>query len=44
VIRLQAPTEFWLGRGTISQFFNAHGINDGRQIEIHTAEPLMTAQ
>jgi len=44
VIRLQAPTEFWLGGGTISQFFNVHGVNDGRQIEIHTAEPLVTAQ
>jgi len=35
VIRLQDPTEFWLGGGTISQFSNVHGVNDGRQIEIY---------
>jgi hypothetical protein len=33
VIWLQTPTVFWL--------LNVHGINDVRQAEVHTAEPLV---
>ena len=42
VIWLQTPTVYWLGEGTISlSYFNIHGVNDVRQTEIHTAEPLV---
>jgi len=30
----------WLGGGNISQLLNVHGVNDVRQTEILTAEPL----
>jgi len=29
------------GRNHFSQLFNVHGVNDVRQTEIHTAEPLV---
>ena len=38
VIWLQTPTVFWLSGGNISL---RHGVNDARQTEIHTAEPLV---
>jgi len=41
MIWLQIPTVFWLGGETISQPLNIHGVNDVRQREIHTAEPLL---
>jgi hypothetical protein len=42
VIWLQTPTVFWLGEGTISRScFNVRGVNEVRQTEIHTAEPLV---
>ena len=28
-------------RNHFSQLLNVHGVNDGRQTEIHTAEPLL---
>ena len=28
-------------RNNFSQLLNIHGVNDGRQTEIHTAEPLV---
>jgi len=38
---LQTTIEFWLGGGTISlSSLNIHGVNDVRQTEILTAEPL----
>jgi hypothetical protein len=38
----QTPTVFWLGGGTIFlSFLNVQGVNDARQTEIHTAEPLV---
>jgi len=30
-----------IGRNHFSQLFNAHGVSDVRQTEIHTAEPLV---
>jgi len=42
VIWLQTPTVFlsrW--RNHFSQLFSVHGVNDVRQIQIHTAEPLV---
>jgi len=41
VIWLQTVTVFWLGGGTISLLLNIHGVNDLRQAEIHTAQPLL---
>jgi hypothetical protein len=42
VVWLQTPTVFWLGGGTtVSQLLNVHGVNDVRQTEIHTADPLV---
>ena len=41
MIWLETLTVFWLGGGTISQPLNIHGVNDVRQREIHTAEPLL---
>ena len=41
MIWLQTPTVFWLGGGTISPRLNVHGINDVRQTDMHTAEPLV---
>ena len=41
MIWLQTPTAFWLGGGTVSPRLNVHGINDVRQTETHTAEPLI---
>jgi len=42
VIWLQTPTAFWLGGGgTLSPRLNVHGVNDVRQTEIHTTEPLV---
>ena len=42
MIWLQNPTVFWLGEGTISlSYLNIHKVNDVRQTEIHTAEPLV---
>jgi hypothetical protein len=41
VIWLQTHTVFWLGGGIISQLLNVHEVNDVRQTEIHTAEPLV---
>ena len=38
---VQTITAFWLGGGTISPRFNLHGVNDVRQTEIQTAEPLV---
>ena len=38
---MQTPTAFWLGGGTVSPRLNVHGINDVRQTETHTAEPLI---
>jgi len=29
-------------RNHFSQLFNVHGVSDGRQTEIHTAEPLVS--
>jgi len=36
---LHTPIEFWLGGGTICPSYR--GVNDVRQTEIHTAEPLV---
>jgi hypothetical protein len=36
---LQTPTVFWLG--IFSPLLNIQGINDVRQTEVHTAEPLV---
>jgi hypothetical protein len=41
VIWLQIATVFWLGGGTISQLLQTREVNDVRQTEIHTAEPLV---
>ena len=42
MIWLQTPTVFLLGGGTIFfQLLNLHGVNDVRQTEIHTTEPLV---
>jgi hypothetical protein len=41
VIWLQIATVFWLGGGTISQLLHIHEVNDVRQTEMHTAEPLV---
>jgi hypothetical protein len=41
VIWLWTPTVFWLGGSTISQLLNVHGVNDVRQTEINTEEPLV---
>ena len=35
------PTVFLLGRETISQTCNVHGVSEVRQTEIHTEEPLV---
>jgi len=40
-IWLQIPIVFWLSGGTISQLLIVHGVNDVRQTERHTAEPLV---
>jgi hypothetical protein len=38
---LQTTTEFWLGGGIVSlSFLNIHGVNDVKQTEIQTAEPI----
>ena len=42
MIWLQTPTVFWMSGGTFfSQLLNVHGVNDVRQTEIPTAEPLV---
>jgi hypothetical protein len=41
VICLWTPTIFWIGGRTTSQLLNVHNVNDVRQIEVHTAEPLV---
>jgi hypothetical protein len=41
VFWLQTPTVFCVGGGTISQLFSVHGVNDIRQMEVHTTEPLV---
>ena len=42
MIWLQTATVFWLGEGNISpSCWMYMGLNDGRQMEIHTAEPLV---
>ena len=42
MIWLQTRTVFWLGEGTISpSCWMYRGFNDARQMEIHTAEPLV---
>jgi hypothetical protein len=42
VIWLQTPTVFGLGgRNHFSQLLKVHGVNDIRQTEIHTEEPLV---
>jgi len=39
---LHTPTVFWQGEGTIPfSYLNVHGVNDVRQTEIHTTEPLV---
>jgi hypothetical protein len=40
VIWLHTPAVLWLREGTISPIY-VHGVNDVRQTEIHTAEPLV---
>ena len=41
ILWLQTTIEFWLGGGTIFlSSLNIHGVNDVRQTEILTAEPL----
>ena len=40
---MQPPTVLWRGGVKyFSQLLNVHGVNDVRQVEIHTAEPLVT--
>ena len=42
MIWLQIPTVFWLGWSNyFSPLLNVHGVNDVRQTEIHTTEPLL---
>jgi len=42
VIRLQTPTVLWLGGGIISlSYLNTYEVNDVRQTDIWTAEPLV---
>jgi hypothetical protein len=42
VIWLQTVTVFWLVGGKIfSQILNVRGVNDVRQTEIHTADPIV---
>ena len=41
MIWLQTPTVFWLCEEHFSHLLNIHGVNDVRQTEIHTAEPLV---
>ena len=43
MILLQTATVIWLGGRTISlsQLSNVRGVNDVRQTETHTAEPLL---
>jgi hypothetical protein len=42
MIWLQTATVLCLGEVTISQLLSSHGVNDVRQPEKHTAEPLIT--
>jgi hypothetical protein len=37
----KTPTVFWVGGLTISRLLNIHEVNDVRQTEIYTAEPLV---
>jgi hypothetical protein len=41
VICFQIPTVFSIGGSYFCQLLNVHGVNDVRQTEIHTAEPLV---
>ena len=41
-IWLQTPAVFWLGGGTFSSTTVYTGVNDVRQTELHTGEPLVS--
>jgi len=41
MVGLQISMVYWQGGGTISLIQNIHGVNDVRQTEIHTTEPLV---